>query len=58
MGGIADITTEQFDQVMKTNLYAMFWLCKKAIAHMEVSPGWGCCSSVCSGWSYRSMGSV
>jgi NAD(P)-dependent dehydrogenase (short-subunit alcohol dehydrogenase family) len=31
MGGIADITTEQFDQVMKTNLYAMFWLCKKAI---------------------------
>ena len=35
MGGIADITTEQFDQVMKTNLYAMFWLCKKAIPHME-----------------------
>lgn len=23
-GGIADITTEQFDRVMKTNLYAMF----------------------------------
>ncbi len=35
MGGIADITTEQFDRVMKTNLYAMFWLCKKAIPHME-----------------------
>ncbi|HZA06053.1 MAG TPA: SDR family oxidoreductase [Propionibacteriaceae bacterium] len=35
MGGIAEITTEQFDQVMKTNLYAMFWLCKKAIPHME-----------------------
>jgi hypothetical protein len=35
MGGIEDITTEQFDQVMKTNLYAMFWLCKKAIPHME-----------------------
>jgi hypothetical protein len=35
MGGIADITTEQFDQVMKTNLYAMFWLCKKAIPYME-----------------------
>jgi NAD(P)-dependent dehydrogenase (short-subunit alcohol dehydrogenase family) len=32
--GIADITTEQFDRVMKTNLYAMFWLCKKAIPHM------------------------
>jgi len=36
-GGIADITTEQFDRVMKTNLYAMFWLCKKALPHM--SPG-------------------
>lgn len=35
MGGIADITTEQFDRVMKTNLYAMFWLCKKAIPHMK-----------------------
>jgi len=33
-GGIEDVTTEQFDRVMKTNLYAMFWLCKKAIAHM------------------------
>jgi NAD(P)-dependent dehydrogenase (short-subunit alcohol dehydrogenase family) len=33
-GGIADITTEQFDRVMKTNLYAMFWLCKKALPHM------------------------
>ncbi|HZG91030.1 MAG TPA: SDR family NAD(P)-dependent oxidoreductase, partial [Pseudonocardia sp.] len=27
-GGIDDITTEQFDRVMKTNIYAMFWLCK------------------------------
>ena len=35
MGGIADITTEQFDRVMKTNLYALFWLCKSAIAVME-----------------------
>jgi NAD(P)-dependent dehydrogenase (short-subunit alcohol dehydrogenase family) len=34
MGGIADITTEQFDRVMKTNVYAMFWLCKKALPHM------------------------
>ncbi len=32
---IADITTEQFDRVMKTNLYAMFWLCKAAIPHMQ-----------------------
>ena len=34
-GGIEDITTEQFDQVLKTNLYAMFWLCKKALPHMK-----------------------
>jgi NAD(P)-dependent dehydrogenase (short-subunit alcohol dehydrogenase family) len=33
-GGISDITTEQFDRVMRTNLYAMFWLCKKALPHM------------------------
>ncbi len=31
---IEDITTEQFDQTMKTNIYAMFWLCKAAIPHM------------------------
>jgi NAD(P)-dependent dehydrogenase (short-subunit alcohol dehydrogenase family) len=34
MSGIVDITTEQFDRVMKTNLYAMFWLCKKALPHL------------------------
>jgi len=33
-GGIADVTTEQFDRVMKTNLYGMFWLTKKALPHM------------------------
>jgi len=33
--GIDDITTEQFDRIMKTNVYAMFWLCKAAVAHME-----------------------
>jgi NAD(P)-dependent dehydrogenase (short-subunit alcohol dehydrogenase family) len=32
---ISEITTEQFDRVMKTNLYAMFWLCKKALPHMS-----------------------
>lgn len=35
MGGIADITAEQFDRVLKTNLYALFWLSKKAAAVME-----------------------
>lgn len=34
-GGIADITTEQLDRVMKTNIYAMFWLCRMALPHME-----------------------
>ncbi|WP_222633136.1 MULTISPECIES: SDR family oxidoreductase [unclassified Rhodococcus (in: high G+C Gram-positive bacteria)] len=34
-GGIADITTEQFDRVLKTNLYALFWLSKKAVAVMD-----------------------
>jgi NAD(P)-dependent dehydrogenase (short-subunit alcohol dehydrogenase family) len=34
-GGITDISTEQFDRVMKTNLYAMFWLSKAAIPHMQ-----------------------
>jgi NAD(P)-dependent dehydrogenase (short-subunit alcohol dehydrogenase family) len=34
-GGIAEISTEQFDRVMKTNLYAMFWLCKLALPHMR-----------------------
>ncbi|UQU63607.1 SDR family oxidoreductase [Couchioplanes caeruleus] len=33
-GGISDITTEQFDRVMKTNLYAMFWLCRAALPHL------------------------
>lgn len=34
MGGIADITTEQFDRVLKTNLYALFWISKQASAIM------------------------
>jgi NAD(P)-dependent dehydrogenase (short-subunit alcohol dehydrogenase family) len=31
---ILDIDTEQFDWTLKTNLYAMFWITKAAIAHM------------------------
>ncbi len=31
---IADLTTEQFDATFKTNVYAMFWLCKAAVPHM------------------------
>ena len=33
-GGITEITTDQFDRIFKTNVYAMFWLCKAAVPHM------------------------
>lgn len=33
-GGIEDISDEQFDRVMKTNVYALFCLCKAAVPHM------------------------
>jgi len=29
------ITTEQMDRVFKTNLYAMFWITKAALAHLQ-----------------------
>ncbi len=32
---IADITTEQFDNTFKVNVYAPFWICKAALPHME-----------------------
>ncbi|WP_374199177.1 SDR family oxidoreductase [Actinotalea ferrariae] len=32
--GIFDITTEQLDRVMKTNIYAMFWITKAALQHL------------------------
>jgi NAD(P)-dependent dehydrogenase (short-subunit alcohol dehydrogenase family) len=35
--GLAAISTEQFDRVLKTNLYAMFWMCKYAVPHL--APG-------------------
>ena len=31
---VGDITTEQFDATLKTNLYAMFWISKAALRHM------------------------
>src|SRR4051812_4307636 len=31
---IEDISTEEFDRTLKTNLYAMFWLTKAAVPHM------------------------
>jgi NAD(P)-dependent dehydrogenase (short-subunit alcohol dehydrogenase family) len=31
---IADLTTEQFDATFRTNVYALFWLCKAALPHL------------------------
>ncbi|ATW51905.1 SDR family oxidoreductase [Streptomyces peucetius] len=33
--GIGAITTEQFDRVVRTNLYGMFWLSKMSLPHMR-----------------------
>jgi NAD(P)-dependent dehydrogenase (short-subunit alcohol dehydrogenase family) len=33
-GGLAAITADQLDQVMKTNVYALFWLCAAALPHL------------------------
>ena len=33
-GGLADISAEQFDRVLKTNVYALFWLAKAALPHL------------------------
>ena len=32
---IQDISTEEFDRTFRTNVYAMFWLCKAALPHMQ-----------------------
>jgi NAD(P)-dependent dehydrogenase (short-subunit alcohol dehydrogenase family) len=32
---IVDISTEQFDETFKTNVYAMFWITKAAVPHLR-----------------------
>ncbi|HVX43701.1 MAG TPA: glucose 1-dehydrogenase [Mycobacteriales bacterium] len=32
--GFRDISTEQFDHTMKTNIYALFWLCQAVVPNM------------------------
>ena len=32
---IQEISTEEFDRTFRTNVYAMFWLCKAALAYMN-----------------------
>jgi hypothetical protein len=32
---IEEFSTEEFDRTFKTNIYAMFWLCRAALRHMK-----------------------
>ena len=32
---VEDFSTEEFDRTFKTNVYAMFWLCRAALRHMK-----------------------
>ncbi|MCY7323871.1 MAG: SDR family oxidoreductase, partial [Phormidesmis sp. CAN_BIN36] len=32
---LGDITSEQFDQVLKTNIYALFWITQEAVTHLK-----------------------
>ena len=35
IASILDVTTDEFDRTMKTNIYAPFWIIKAAIPHLE-----------------------
>jgi NAD(P)-dependent dehydrogenase (short-subunit alcohol dehydrogenase family) len=43
---ILDISTEQFDATFKTNVYAMFWILKAAVARMKPGSAIICTSSI------------
>jgi hypothetical protein len=32
---ITEFTTEEFDRTFRTNVYAMFWLCRAAVPHLK-----------------------
>ncbi|WP_181796895.1 SDR family oxidoreductase [Streptomyces sp. WELS2] len=48
--GIEGISTEQFDRVLRTNLYGMFWLTKFALPHI---PAGGCVLNTTSVQAYQ-----
>ncbi|MEJ7872415.1 MAG: SDR family oxidoreductase [Rubrobacteraceae bacterium] len=50
VSGIADVSTELLDRTFKTNIYAMFWLTKAALPHMQ--PG-GSIINTCSIQAYQ-----
>ncbi|MDX6381157.1 MAG: hypothetical protein QOI57_2181 [Rubrobacteraceae bacterium] len=35
VNGIADVSSDLLDRTFKTNIYAMFWLCKAALPHLQ-----------------------
>jgi NAD(P)-dependent dehydrogenase (short-subunit alcohol dehydrogenase family) len=43
---IADISTEQFDATFRTNVYAMFWITKAAVPHMQPGSSIICTTSI------------
>jgi NAD(P)-dependent dehydrogenase (short-subunit alcohol dehydrogenase family) len=43
---LLDISTEQLDQTMKTNVYAMFWIVKAALPHLPPGGAIICTSSI------------
>lgn len=43
---IMDISTEQLDQTMKTNVYALFWLTKAALPHLPPGASIVCTTSI------------